>query len=55
MLSCFQLLLYRTLSALPSTCRVREDSWHSASRRCFFANSPTAANQEPFERAQRKN
>lgn len=47
-----QVLLSSSFSPLPSTGRVREDSWHSASRRCFRA---AAANQEPFEPDRQKN
>lgn len=34
---------------MPSTGRVREDSWHNASSRRFFGDRPAAANQGPFE------
>lgn len=34
-------------STAPSCACVREDSWRSASRRCFKGERPAAANQEP--------
>lgn len=35
-------------AAAPSGACVREDSWRSASRRCFKGERPAAANQEPL-------